>query len=220
MAFANVALLVVLSSTAVSPRAGVRLTMDSEAQGQTLISTFRNATSGSAPSSPASTPASLPLPVTCPGTSSGRFDAAASVPVQPSARSTESTHSPAFFEPVPSTASNPGQGQAQTATGVFVNPVAQSNGSTPVAGFQYAVSVPLAFTTSDEGATPSQGAALDRIRRDFNDNIASQKLGPDAPGYGEAWRAAQEVSDSTYEQQFGADAFIAAQLARVHGGLQ
>jgi hypothetical protein len=78
--------------------------------------------------------------------------------------------------------------------------------------------IPLAYTTSADNATPSQAAALDRLQKDFADALAAQGQSPDDPAYARAWRSAQIVSDSNFEQQFGSQAFIQAQLAQVHGG--
>jgi hypothetical protein len=77
---------------------------------------------------------------------------------------------------------------------------------------------PLAFSTSDDGATPEQAAALDRLREDFITNVSGEGQNFDNAAYAKTWQEAQELSDSNYEQQFGAEAFIDAQLSQVHGG--
>lgn len=78
--------------------------------------------------------------------------------------------------------------------------------------------IPLAFTTPTDGATPSQAAALNRLQREFSDTINSgQNQDPNSPAYSQAWQDAQKVSDSNFEQQFGTQAFIQAQLAVAHG---
>ncbi len=82
------------------------------------------------------------------------------------------------------------------------------------------VAVPLAFTTSAEGATPSQAGVLNRLQNEFVNNVGGQNGNPNDPAYAQAWRAAQALSDSDYEQQFGVQAFVAAQLAQTHGGAQ
>jgi len=81
-----------------------------------------------------------------------------------------------------------------------------------------AVSVPLAFTTPADGATPSQAAVLGRLQKEFVDNIGGPNQNPNDPAYAPAWQAAQAVSDSNFEEQFGTQAFVQAQLAQVHGG--
>jgi hypothetical protein len=80
------------------------------------------------------------------------------------------------------------------------------------------VSVPLAFTTSPEGATPGQAATLDRLQRVFASRVNGANKQPNSPAYTSVWQSAQELSDSNYAQQFGTQAFINAQLAQVHGG--
>ena len=80
------------------------------------------------------------------------------------------------------------------------------------------VAVPLAFTTSAEGATPSQAAALGRLENDFADDLGGPNQNPDDPAYAQNWQAAQALSDANFAQQFGWQAFVKAQLAQVHGG--
>jgi len=93
-------------------------------------------------------------------------------------------------------------------------PAASSDVSTP------APAVPLAFTTSADGATPSQAAALGRLRQDFVNNLGGPNQNPDTPAYAQNWQAAQALSDSNYAQQFGLQAFVQAQLAQFHGHAQ
>jgi len=81
-----------------------------------------------------------------------------------------------------------------------------------------AVSVPVAFTTSADGATASQAAALGRLQGEFVNNLGGQTQNPNNPAYLQSWQAAQALSDSNFAQQFGWQAFVAAQLAQVHGG--
>ena len=79
------------------------------------------------------------------------------------------------------------------------------------------VTVPLAYTTGADGATPSQAAALNRLQTDFNKSVTGQGGDPNSVAYLQAWKAAQAISDSNYEQQFGTVAFVQEQLAQVHG---
>jgi hypothetical protein len=80
------------------------------------------------------------------------------------------------------------------------------------------IAVPLAFTTPDDGATPSQQAALDRLRSEFAGSLDAQGTDPNSSEYARLWRQEQEANDSSFEQQFGTQAFIEAQLAQAHGG--
>ena len=80
------------------------------------------------------------------------------------------------------------------------------------------VTVPLAYTAPIDQATPSQSAALQRLQKDFADGVTAQAQDPNGPAYAAAWQSAQSLSDSNFEQQFGTQAFIQAQLAQVHGG--
>jgi hypothetical protein len=82
------------------------------------------------------------------------------------------------------------------------------------------ITVPLAFTTRADGATRAQAAALGRLESAFAAALAGPARNPDDPAYAKAWRAAQTLSDSNFEQQFGTRAFIEAQLAQYHGGIQ
>jgi hypothetical protein len=79
-------------------------------------------------------------------------------------------------------------------------------------------SVPLALTTSADGATPSQAAALDHLRQDFVNTVAGNGQPFDSQAYVRTWQNAQQSSDSNFAQQFGTEAFIEAQLAQYHGG--
>jgi hypothetical protein len=112
----------------------------------------------------------------------------------------------------------PGQATAHTAAESFAiaatSPAAASNAAAP------APAVPLAFTTSPNGATPTQAAALGRLRQDFVDNLGGQNQNPNTPAYAQSWQTAQVLSDSNYAQQFGWQAFVQAQLAQVHGSVQ
>jgi len=77
---------------------------------------------------------------------------------------------------------------------------------------------PLALTTSPEGATPSQAAALGRLQNDFVESVSRQGQNFESGAYAKTWQAAQALSDSNFAQQFGSEAFIEAQLAQFHGG--
>jgi hypothetical protein len=44
----------------------------------------------------------------------------------------------------------------------------------------------------------------------------SQGANPTTPAYAHAWQVAQQQNDWSFRQQFGTEAFIAAQLAQVH----
>lgn len=80
------------------------------------------------------------------------------------------------------------------------------------------VAIPLAYTTPDDGTTPSQQAALGRLRNDFANSINSLGADPSSPEYKRVWQQEQEMNDSRFEQQFGTEAFIQAQLAQYHQG--
>jgi len=80
------------------------------------------------------------------------------------------------------------------------------------------VAIPLAFTTPDDAATPSQQAALERLRSEFASEIGSQGGDPNSLEYARLWRQEQATNDSSFEQQFGTQAFIDAQLAQDHSG--
>jgi hypothetical protein len=87
----------------------------------------------------------------------------------------------------------------------------------PAGQAQKAAAVPLAFTTPADGATPAQAATLGRLQSEFATAVNSQGQSSTDPAYAQTWQAAQELSDSNYEQQFGTEAFIQAQLAQAHG---
>jgi len=75
--------------------------------------------------------------------------------------------------------------------------------------------VPLAFSTSSNGASPAQAATLDRLQHEFVNNVGGPNQNPNDPAYAEAWQATQALSDSNYEQQFGVQAFLEKQLEQV-----
>ena len=104
------------------------------------------------------------------------------------------------------------------------NDSATSGASLPESAIAYTtakpqdISVPLAFTTPDDGAMPSQQAALERLRSEFASTVGDQGADPNSAAYARLWRQEQATNDSTYEQQFGTEAFIEAQLLQVHSG--
>jgi hypothetical protein len=79
--------------------------------------------------------------------------------------------------------------------------------------------VPLSFTTSAEGATPEQAAALGQLQHDFVDGLGPNP-DPKNPQYGDSWKAAQTLNDSNYRQKFGWQAFVQAQLAQYQDGVR
>jgi hypothetical protein len=148
-----------------------------------------------------------------------------SFPVDPMPNhSADHTFGPLFAETRYSTASPKAGSSPQPA--FFSQMVTRSTSFAPVDAYVNGpatattpdVTIPLAYTTSTDGATPSQAATLYRVQKDFADDLAAQGQSPDDLAYARAWRAAQTLSDSHFEQQFGAQAFIQAQLAQVHGG--
>jgi len=141
-------------------------------------------------------------------------DAWSSDPDQGSALdSGQAMRAPAILEASPS-AQVCGHIESATFVAAVNSQAASSDVSAPVS------SVPLAFTTSADGATPSQAAALGRLRQDFVNNLGGPNQNPDTPAYAQSWQTAQSLSDSNYAQQFGWQAFVHAQLAQVHGGVQ
>jgi hypothetical protein len=78
------------------------------------------------------------------------------------------------------------------------------------------VSVPLALTTPPEGATQRQATVLNRLQDDFDGTMNTQSANSNSPAYAQAWQKAQLQSDWNFRQQFGTQAFIAAQLAQTH----
>jgi hypothetical protein len=118
---------------------------------------------------------------------------------------------PTILEAATSTQSAVHIGSASFAAAV-TSPAAASDVRAPA--------VPLAFTTSANGATPSQAAALGRLQQGFVNDLGGQNQNPNTPAYAQSWQAAQALSDSNYAQQFGWQAFVQAQLAQVHGGAQ
>jgi hypothetical protein len=82
------------------------------------------------------------------------------------------------------------------------------------------VSIPFAYTTSPEGATPDQKAALNRLQTNFAGAVTSQNQSPNNPDYANTWQAAQAQSDATYAQDFGWQAFVQQQIQQVQAGNQ
>jgi hypothetical protein len=108
------------------------------------------------------------------------------------------------------------QAPAVTAAGV-TNTAGMALTSVQASPSADAPKAPLAFTTSSDGATPSQAAALARLQNDFVSDLGRQDQNPADPAYARAWQDAQASSDARFEQQFGTEAFIQAQLSQVHG---
>jgi hypothetical protein len=107
------------------------------------------------------------------------------------------------------------------ATDTLSNPVAAKASAGPsINDAPAAVSVPFAFTTSPDGATPDQNAALNRLQSNFDSAVTSQNQNPNDPAYANTWQAAQAQSDATYAQDFGWQAFVQQQIQQVQAGNQ
>jgi hypothetical protein len=107
------------------------------------------------------------------------------------------------------------------ATDASSNPVAVKTSAGPSVNDAPApVSIPFAFTTSPDGASPDQKVALNRLQTNFASTVTSQNQNSNDPAYAKTWQAAQAQSDSTYAQDFGWQAFVQQQILQVQSGNQ
>jgi len=137
------------------------------------------------------------------------------------ARAVESAAAAQFAAP---SAAQPASAAAQPVRefsgGPVESRVVSINSAAAAADSPAPAAVPVAFTTSDEGATPAQAAALGRLQKDFAGTVnSSPNQNPNSAVYAQTWQAAQAASDANFAQQFGWQAFVQAQLAQAHGGV-